>query len=258
MRHWLMFATAISGALVAAVALTPGRAWAQGTDEFGAYGGLEERTAYESPQKYALEIRFGRYVPDVDSEFEGEGPYEQVFGKKARYQVGLEYDWQLLRIPYVGSFGPGVGLGYTSSKATALLNGTETRSGQRTTLQILPMYVVGVLRGDFIAHETPIPLAAYLKVGLGYAFWQSSGESKVERAEDGTVGRGAEYGYHLALGGMLLLNTLDRRGAADMDNATGVNHAYVFLEWTRNDLNSFGNGMQVGTSTWTTGLTLEF
>ncbi len=246
----------LAGGVLATVAWSV-PALAQGTDEFGAYGGLEERGHLESPQQYALELRFGRYLPNVDSNVDGT-PFEEVFGNKNRYLLGLELDWQAIRIPYVGSFGPGVGIGHTVISAKAPLADGTGRSGQETRLKILPMYAVGVLRIDVLAQETVLPLAAYAKGGLGYALWWAMGEDKIERY-DGEVGKGASYGYNVALGAMLLLDSLDRRGAVEMDSITGINNAYLFLEYYLSNLDGFGGDrMNVGTNTWMLGLALEF
>ena len=59
-------------------------ALAQGTDEFGAYGGLERTGQKESPQHAAFELRFGPYRPNVDSEFAGATPFEDTFGNCPR------------------------------------------------------------------------------------------------------------------------------------------------------------------------------
>ena len=80
----------------------------------------------------------------------------------------------------------------------------------------------------------------------------------VARDESGVKGRGASYGLQFALGGMLLLDSLDRTAAVEMDNTTGVNNSYFFLEWYLSNLDCFGGDcMQVGTSTWMLGLALE-
>ena len=43
-----------------------------------------------------------------------------------------------------------------------------------------------------------------------------------------------------------------------MDNSVGVNNSYFFGEWSSSDVDSFGEGMQVGADTWTLGLAFEF
>ena len=122
----------------------------------------------------------------------------------------------------------------------------------------MPMYLVGVLRVDYLAMETAIPLAFHAKAGLGYALWWTTSGGKLARV-DGVVGAGVSYGYHAALGASFLLNALDRAAAVEMDNTTGINSAYLFGEFYMSNLNGFGRGtMQVGANTWVLGLAFEF
>ena len=239
----------------------PSVANAQGVDEFGPYGGLERLGQAESPQYMAFEARFGRYLPEVDKEFGGAAtPFRDTFGKKNRYLMGIELDWHALRIPRFGILGPGVGAGYTRARAKALLDdGTGNRSSQDTSLAILPFYLVGVLRVDVLARETPIPLVPCVKAGLGYALWRVDDAGSRARDASGTKGEGRSYGLQYALGGMLLLDALDPEAAIEMDNTTGVNNSYFFVEWYFSNLDCFGGDcMQVGANTWMLGLALEF
>jgi hypothetical protein len=240
------------------LALQSGVARAQGVDEFGAYGGLERADGQESPQDLAVELRFGRYLPQVDREFDGaREPFEETFGDDSRYLLGLELDWQALRLANVGTLGPGVGWGYTKATADSRITGTSELSQQPTVLNIMPLYVVAVLRADYLARETPVPLVAYAKGGLGYALWWSTGGDRLTR-EDGVVGQGSSYGLQFALGGMVLLDSLDRESAIEMDNSTGINNTYFFLEWYNSNLDCFGGDcMQVGANTWMLGLAFE-
>ena len=269
MRSWLRqlarskgVAGAVGAAMLAAAAswLWPASARAQGVDDFGAYGQRADTGASESPQDMALEVRFGRYVPEVDSEFDGGAtPYEDTFGNDNRYLLGFELDWQLLRIPKFGTLGPGFGWGYTTISGDALLAGGGGRSDQETSLSIMPMYVAAVLRVDVLARDTPVPLVPYGKGGFGYALWWASDPDGVARDDDGVRGRGSSYGLQFALGGMLLLDSLDRGAAIEMDNTTGVNNSYFFVEWYFSNLDCFGGDcMQVGANTWMLGLALEF
>lgn len=240
-----------------AIGLCPLNALAQGVDEMGPYGGLEKRHQAESEQNAAFELRFGPYRPEVDSELGGPTPFEDTFGDDNRYLFGIEVDWQVLRIPMFGSFGPGIGWGYTSFSGDALLaDGSGNRSAQETSLSIMPMYAVGVLRVDVLARETVIPLVPYAKAGFGYALWWAGDGDGTASADDGTTGRGASYGFQFALGGMFLLDIIDQTSAVEMDVTTGVNNSYFFLEWYRSQLGS-GDQMKVGTNTWMLGLALE-
>jgi hypothetical protein len=57
---------------------------------------------------------------------------------------------------------------------------------------------------------------------------------------------------------MLWLNWLAPQTALDLDNTAGVNNAYLYIEYMNSTIDSFGQGMQVGTSTWVTGLAWEY
>ena len=248
-----------SVAAAASLLLAAASAGAQGVDEFGAYGGLGDREHFESPQNAAFELRFGRYLPNVDDEFNGAAtPFEDTFGNDMRWLVGFEVDWQLLRIPMIGTLGPGFGWGYTKATAKAPLASGTGRSDQKTTLEVMPMYLVGVLRLDVVTRETDVPLLPWAKLGLGYALWWSGDGSDTSRDDNKRLGRGTSYGYQYALGIGLLLDALDPESAIQMDANTGVNNSYLFAEWYVSNLDGFGGDrMQVGTNTWMIGLALE-
>jgi len=248
----------VCGALLGALAvLASAPARAQGVDEFGAYGGLENHGYIRSKQEVAFEVRFGPYHPNVDQGVAG-SPYATIFGNDTRWQGGAELDWQIYRIPRVLSLGPGFGFGYTHSSAPAPLESGDGMSAQETTLGIMPMHLVAAFRFDYLADHTPIPLCPYAKLGLGYALWWSSIGEKSTRVDD-KPGRGASYGYVWALGVLLRLDPLDSSAAANADASLGINHAGLFIEWFNSSLNGFGtnSGMEVGTNTWVAGLGLE-
>jgi hypothetical protein len=228
-------------------------------DYFGAYGDAKTQT---SPQTMAVELRVGRYLPNVDDEFGGGAtPFEDHFGRKQRWMVGMELDWQLLQMEGIGSLGPGVGFGYTAltsrdfHDAPGSSNREEAAEG--SSLKILPLYAVAVLRIDALAQRTPVPLAFYGKGGLSYAYWWATYSQGLDRVE-GTKASDTSWGTTWALGVSLLLDALDRRAANNMDATNGINNSYVFLEWYNSDLSGFGsNKMQVGDSTWMAGLAFE-
>jgi hypothetical protein len=240
--------------------LAPSRsARAQDVDDLGAYGRPYERgRQIESAQHLAVELRFGRYIPNIDNEFETATPYETMFGNGNRYAVGLEVDWQAFRIPYVGTFGIGGAFQYTKSKANSFEKNTDLRSGETTALTLFPLYAVAVLRADYLARETPIPLVGYVKAGVGAGIWTVSNGVGTARVGD-VVGSGISYGPQGAIGGMLLLDPFDPSAAMQLDESTGINNSYLFIEWYVSQLNGFGSShtMQVGTNTWFLGLAFE-
>jgi hypothetical protein len=230
-------------------------------------------TGGSSAQHFLVEVAFGPYYPQVDSEFAlqpgQKGPYQQVFGGGPQFYIGLEMDWQVARIPYVGVLGPGFGWGYTTRSAKALIDAgpnnplTGTPSDENTTLTIMPMHLDAVLRIDGPMRGSGVPFVPYIKVGLGAGLWSSStslGSSTYTEPNGTTVpGDGISWGEHLALGGMLSLNWLDASSASKLDETVGINHVYLTGEWMDAVLNGIGSRpqMHIGSSNVTFGLAFD-
>jgi hypothetical protein len=229
---------------------------AQGVDDFGGYGHERGRQS-ESKQEAAFELRFGRYVPEVDDQLSSR-PFHDVFGTSNRYLLGAEIDWQLFRVPHLGSLGPGVGWGLTKFAAPARFSNGSGVSSADTRLWIMPAYLVGVLRADVFPRDLKIPLVPYAKLGLGYALWWSSDGNRSATA-DGKKGKGASYGLTYALGAMFLLDVLAPDDAVTADGLTGINNSYIFAEWFRPQLDGFGSDkvLDVGSSSWLFGIAIE-
>lgn len=236
--------------------LVGARANAQGVDDFGGYG-AKRGVQSESKQEAAFELRFGRYLPEVDSQVGG-SPFQSTFGNDTRFLFGAEVDWQLVRIPHLGTLAPGLGWGYTKFTAKARYADGSGISSSSTRLNIMPMYLVGVLRADVVTRDLKIPLVPYAKLGVGYGMWWSSdGQRSAEY--QGKKGRGASYGLTYALGAMFLLDVLDEDDAKSADGITGINNSYVFAEWFRPQLDGFGSNkvLDIGSSSWLLGIALE-
>jgi hypothetical protein len=261
-----------------AAALVVAAADARAQEREDVLGG--RRRSFESPQHFAAELRFMPYTPDIDSEpnlhpapaapagtascaTSSANPYQDVFGTSPRVMAQLEFDWQALRIPHLGTLGPGFAIGYTKMNAQATFtskhNGQCT-SDETTSLEIVPTYLVAVFRADVIWRELHVPLVPYAKVGLGYAFWRASNTLGTSHAQ-GIAGEGASLGSQLAIGVGLNLNVFDQYAAKNFDEAMGVNNTYLFGELMRSDLSGLGiqsSPLRVGESTWVAGLAFEF
>jgi hypothetical protein len=241
-----------------------GERTARADDETGVLS--SHHRTYESPQNFAFELRLGAYHPRIDtaSDLGASGPYQAEFGDGLRFEVSAEFDWQAYRIPHFGTIGPGISLGYTSSSALAPLvhpvNGS-TLSGETTSLDIFPTYAVAVLRVDVLNRELKVPLIPFVKAGFGLAFWRASNSGGTSYY-NGVIGEGHTVGTQLAVGLALDLNFLDRRTSQGFDNATGVNHTFLFGELDDYNLNGLWglqkNALYVGNQNWTVGLGFEF
>lgn len=262
------FARKSTATISAAVALaSPALASAQGVDEFGVYGPADTtRPERQSPLNFALELRFGPYLPQVDAEFSnGEKPFERYFGTKNRVAVGLEFDWLPLVIPDTLRFGPGFGLMYSSMGAGAFIHDFPTaRATQRTALRVMPHWVTAVLRVDALAKRTWIPLVFTAKLGLAEALWWTSDKpstrpARVNGEMTNVSGRGRSYGLYYGIGAQLDLSFLDPQRRKRLDSFTGINNIYFFGEFYGLELNGFGAGdvMNVGDRSWVLGLAFD-
>lgn len=275
MSRW--WACAVAGLVVGAA---PSLASAQTFEIFG-----HDRSAsrHESSQNFAVELRGGPWYPNVDGEFNnGATPFADMFGTADRLLLSAEFDWQFLRINPLGSLGVGVGVGYTSASAVAPLtqipmppaaSWQRPTDGQSTALNVIPGYAVAVFRLDVLARRTVIPLVPYIKYGVGYAYWwvtngdvlarRSLGLSPGAHATDTDLGQaatGGTFGTHFALGVMLRLDVFEPTVQRAWDLQMGVNHSYLFFEYTRAGLDGIGSRPQLHLDyeTWNTGLAMEF
>lgn len=215
-----------------------------------------------TPQRFAFELRFGPYYPQIDQEAGLSSPvFKNTFGDTWFLNIGGEFDWQALRIPWVGTLGPGIGFSYVAPSAAAFgvgTYGTETPVRKNeTSLTILPMHVSAVLRVDELFRRTHFPVVPYGKIGFGYGLWWCTVAGKDCSSTDGKEALGASYGLHWALGLSVPLDFLGRREMSALDQETGVNHIHIFGEWFNQNLGLGTNQMLIGTSTWVTGLTME-
>jgi hypothetical protein len=220
----------------------------------------------ETPQNFAFEARFAAFSPEVDNDpsLGGNTPFGSSFGTSPKLLGGAEFDWEVLRIPGLGTLGPGAGASYmkASTKAAYAMKQPDgsTISGEDTSLEIIPIYAVAVLRVDVFWRSFGVPLVPWAKLGLGCALWRASNTLGTSTFQ-GVSGTGHTLGTHVALGIGLNLNVFDAYAAKNFDTSVGVNNTYLFAEWTREDLSGLGtqsDPMRVGGTAWTFGLALEF
>lgn len=258
--------TLVSAGALCVLCILPTRAFAQSMEGAGVVLGPEHKQ-YESPQHFALELRFSAFTPDIDKDpaLGGQNPYQAAFGSNDHLMFGAEFDWQAARIPHVGTLGPGLGVGYVKiSRPAQFVNPQDQTSppAEDTTLEILPFYAVGVLRADAVWRELHVPLVPYAKLGLGLAFWRASNTLGTSRYphDQGVAGLGHTFGGQFAIGLGLNLNVFDPYAARNFDESAGVNNTYAYAEWTVSDLTGLAQAdpLRVGGTYWTFGLAFEF
>lgn len=237
------FAAALVLSLPAGVAL------AQNVDEFGVVHG-EEDTNRPTPQNITVELRFGPYQPELPN-LTGDVPsFGDELGRNHRVLLGMEADWQALRLPKILSVGPGVGMGYTR-----LHKETTGANAYNATLKFMPQWLVAVLRVDVLQQHWGVPVVFSAKLGAARASWWSTNERAGKKSQHTS---GSAQGLTWALGAMFDLGYLDPARARHLDQTAGVNHMYLFWEWYQLKLDDFGKGPNsLGDSTWTLGWALD-
>lgn len=216
---------------------------------------------FHSPQNFALELRFAPYHPAIDDEPDlksGKEPYKESFGGGPRLYFGIEFDWEMIRIPFLGTLSPGIGAGRVGAgRNVKTVTGRD--SADETDLTIYPIYFDAVLRADGLFRAFRFPLVPYGKVGLASGIWRASNSSGTSTA-DNVSGKGVTWGGLFAVGGVFLLDSLDPGASRNMDNATGINTTGLFFELTWMPLNGIAqeHPLYVGSTHWTAGITFEF
>ena len=214
---------------------------------------------FRSPQNWAVQVTFGPYRPDVDSEFSGRHPYADYFTNDRHLLTQAELDYQVFH--KMGTAAVGLGLGYFSvSGPSPLASNPAIASGDKSTLTVVPVSLSAVYRFDYYLEHDGFPIVPHAKLGLDWAYWQvTDGNGEIARAAGGRA-RGGTLGWHAALGVALVLDFLDPVAARDFDVEMGVNHTALVFEVGHADISGLGrsNRLHVGDTTWTLGLLFEF
>ncbi|HFE44694.1 MAG TPA: hypothetical protein ENJ18_04255 [Nannocystis exedens] len=236
---------------------------------------------YESPQHFALELKFGPYLPAVDRNYAGPdtfGPYAKVFGEtddrgvttaepKSGLMPALAFEWQFFNPAKIGPLGIGYTISFFRDSAKALLanpdpDADSIRSeADSTVFWTMPMALQLVYRLEIFANRWRVPIVPYAKGGLAWALWWSKdGNGNLSRNSRGEKALGGVWGWQLNAGGMLQLDFLERGSSRNLDRTSGINHTYLFGEFQLSRINNFGRkeSMSLGDATWFVGLALEF
>lgn len=227
-------------------------------------------------QRFVFEFKLGPYLPEIDNPYDGPGfgPYATIFGRtdkngKAVKQplpalmpvVAFEYQFVYLG----GPLAIGTQVGFYRDKANALFlepPSSQLRSkADKVTFGMVPISLLVIYRFELGADFFKVPLVPYMKAGLAYAFWwMKDGAGEIARNTRGEKGRGGVIGWQLNPGIMLRMDFIEPATAKKLDQATGINHTYLFGEFQLTRLRNFGvgNAIDLGDKTFFAGLALEF
>lgn len=242
MKSWV-FAAAAAAAMLAA------RADAQVI--------IETRT--ESPRTGFVHLKMGSFTPRIDTEgaLEGRTPYGSSFeGGMLMPEVELgRYFYQ-----GIGSAGVSFSAAYGEKYGGIVPDGgtTPDRSLGVTYFKVIPLQLSLTYAFDWAALRYNIPVVPYGRAGLRAVGWWS-GDSLDEPPPEGTKPSGMRYGHAFTGGLKLMLDILEPQLAREFDSDVGVNHSYLFAEYTYARVNNFGRpGYELGSRHWMFGLSLDY
>jgi hypothetical protein len=214
----------------------------------------------QSPRWGSVDIGFGQYMPDIDSEFSKKpGPYELMFGKKPGWMFAATVSYSLFA--RYGTLDVGFKSGYFEKSGAGIIQDPTapsgfSRAGANSALKIVPTSAVLTYRFDWPVERYHIPVAPYVRAAFErYNWW-------ITRGTGGTVEKGATMGWSAAGGIAFLLDVLDPQLAREFDHESGVNHTYLFAEAVTGKIDDFGSSKSWDLSpkgfTWLAGMTLVF
>jgi hypothetical protein len=274
-----------------------GRARADiGSDSASGSGDLAPRFGenapdrYRSAQRFNFELKFGPYSPNIDATKglnPGSHPFADLFppdkGKSrppGRLLTQVELDYEPLH-KWWGTIGIGHTVGFyrrTTQAFDYTTQGTNRMypctvgmncvlSGDTTGIDIIPLAIEGVYRFDYFTRYR-IPFVPYFKIGLAYYVWwieSGGGFFSIANYTDPVTmkkdtGFGGSFGWTMHPGGAFLLDVIDPNASRVMDAELGINHTYLFCEFSYADITGFGASgkMDLSDTTLNAGLSFQF
>jgi hypothetical protein len=194
--------------------------------------------AAESRRWGSVELGAGTYKPNIDSEFAGEGPYSQVFGTDRGWLFRVVLARQIFRLE--GPFEVGIKSGYFKRNGRGLVidptTGATTRSGDKTTFNIIPTSLTLTYRYEGLADRYLwFPFSPYTRLTLErYNWWATNGAG-------GSQQNGATNGWSWTGGLAFRLDAIDPQSGRDLDREFGINHTYLFADFTKTFIDDFGS-----------------
>jgi hypothetical protein len=199
--------------------------------------------AQGSPRWGTFEVSLGGYRPNIDAEFGGSStPYQAAFG--GNHNPMLRVDFAKAIFTGQGELDVGIGVGYWEKYGHGF-NPSELGGGPSsdpTAIKIVPTRLSLTYRFDQLAEQYRwLPLAPYVRFSLErYNWWVNNGSGDTAKAGSRS-GYGSTNGYSISGGVAVLLDSIDPDLAREADRDTGINHTYLFVDFTKSSIKEFGS-----------------
>ncbi|HET6440655.1 MAG TPA: MXAN_2562 family outer membrane beta-barrel protein [Anaeromyxobacter sp.] len=208
------------------------------------------------PSKWgSVELGGGGYKPNIDHEFHGSAtPWRDAFGGGPAPMYRLHVAKSIW--DGFGSLELGFKTGFFSKSGHALTTTPPyTRTGDRTTFNIIPTSITVTWRGDLVYEQAHVPLVPYVRAAFERYNWWVTKQGNWGR-------RGATNGWSASAGLVLVLDWLDPDAAREMGRDYSVSHTGLYFDVTKSKVDDFGSKKSWDLSEkglfWSTGLLVVF
>jgi len=203
---------------------------------------------FSSAPDWGFELGISFYRPAVDSEFgNGPHPFADTFSSARHVLTEGELDRYLVH--RFGTWGVGLRAGYYKVTGAAFL-ADGTRSGDDTSLRLIPLSLSLLYRADGLAGLQEVPLIPYVKAGLDGVTWTATSTG------DSASHSGFTPGWHAAAGVALGLKFL---GVGNLNPGALPDPFALFFEWDYAAINGLGlsGKLHVGDNIWFAGAVFD-
>jgi hypothetical protein len=203
-----------------------------------------------SPPTWGFQVGLSWYRPAIDQEDpNGYHPFADTFSGARHPMWVAELDRYLGH--HFGSWGASFRAGFYRVTAKAFLaDGSGGRSGDETSLRLIPLSASAFYRATDLPGLRHLPLIPYAKLGLDAVDWTVTKTGSSDSQSNISIG------WHAAAGAMLGFAWL----GVGTDSTDGVADPFgLFFEWDYSKIDGMGltHSLQVGDSIWFAGVAFD-
>jgi len=173
----------------------------------------------ESPRHWTISISGTNYHPDKLSQY----MWDEIYGSGGHLMLEGELGWEFFK--YFGVLGTSIRGGFFRERGYGLIEengGFEPSSARDHIFYLFPLRWRLFYRIEFFRNQ---PLIPYGCGGFDWHFF-------MEKIVDGkTTEKGVVSGYHYGGGIIFVLDSLDKKHAAKIDEDFGVNYTGIYAEF---------------------------
>lgn len=172
----------------------------------------------------------------------------KVYGTAGLGLLRLDYamTWDLFEI--------GMGVGFFQELGSQINSADGSSTDEHIMLTMWPLNVDAALKLD-VLHEQP--LVPYVRAGADMWLWTENWGSRFGGEIPYEKLSGGKGGWHWAVGGMVLLDFLDRKTADRVEAVSGINDTFFVVEYRKTQMFAT-DGLDLGSTELSFGLKLDF